>query len=71
MFRDHFHILLYHGFDHFQLRWLQAIVFYQTNREYSKLGTDVTFHNVYVNRPVIIGIEHKSEAKEVEYFGIL
>ena len=67
MFRDHFHILLYHGFDHFQLRWLQAIVFYQTNREYSKLGTDVTFHNVYVNRPVIIGIEHKSEAKEVEY----
>lgn len=33
MFSNHFHILFYHGFDHFQFRWLQAIIFYQANRE--------------------------------------
>ena len=55
MFRNHFYILFYHRFNHFQLRWFQTIVLNQTNREYSKLGTDIPLHNVYVNRPVIIG----------------
>ncbi len=41
MFRNHFHILFYHRFNHFQLRWFQTIVLNQTDWEYSKLGTDI------------------------------
>ena len=32
-----------------------------------KLRINIPFHYMNVNRPVVIGVEHKSKAKEVKY----
>lgn len=67
MLSDSFLVFFDNGFYHFYFCWLKAMIIYKFHWKQIELCFCSTFHHMYMNRRVVIGVKQESITKKRKY----